>query len=233
MNNLAKTNIHQLVEVANELTQQEGVSRIINSFGVWQSDFNKQPLVFQVDVTIKEIGGDHTRTERGFYFVPTTMPDHALLIAKSMATLDFFNSKYPELDMETQVGIKTEDKVSEEEHTETPAVEEQTEPASVEPAKKTRKPRTAKPKEIVTDVPQVAEVVAEIVAEKPKYSQYDNTKLAHKDALIAMLDKEFDGWRNLGKEKTKAMSAALVGKDFMDEAGLIIPEFKALVKQYV
>ena len=233
MNNLAKTNIHRLVEVANELTQQESVSRIINSFGVWQSDAHKQPLVFQVDVTIKDIGGDNTRTERGFYFVPTTMPDHALLIAKSMATLDFFNSKYPELEMETQVGtVETENKVSEEKQPETQAVEGKVQPVSVEPAKKTRKPRTTKPKEVVAEA-SVAEEVGGNVAEKPKHSAYDNTKLAHKDALIAMLDKEFEGWRNLGKDKTKAMSAALVGKDFMDEAGLIIPEFKELVKQYV
>jgi hypothetical protein len=225
MNNLATTNIHQLVEVANELTQQEGVSRIINSFGVWQSDkASGQPMVFQVDVTIKEIGGDHTRTERGFYFVPTSIPEHALTIAKAMATLDFFNSRYPQLVMETQVGTdKAEDKVSEEGQSEAPVLETETEPVHTEPEKKTRKPRGPKKDK--------SAVGSEAVVEN--YSPYDNTKTAHKDALIAMLDKEFDGWRNLGKEKTKAMSAALVGKPFLNDAGVIIPEFKELVKQYV
>jgi hypothetical protein len=231
MNNLATTNIHRLVEVANELTQQEGITRIINSFGVWQSDkASGQPMVFQVDVTIKEVGGEHTRMDRGFYFVPSSIPEHALLIAKSMATLDFFNSKYPQLEMETQVGTvsKAEDKVSEERGSEVQVSESAEVTVDTEQPKKTRKPRAKK--EVVAEAPQVAEAP---VVEAVKHSPYDNTKTAHKDALIAMLDKEFDGWRNLGKEKTKAMSAALVGKSFMDEAGVIISEFKELVKQYV
>ncbi len=226
MNNLATTNIHRLVEVANELTQQEGVTRIINSFGVWQSDkASGQPMVFQVDVTIKEVGGEHTRMDRGFYFVPSSVPEHALLIAKSMATLDFFNSKYPELEMETQVGIdKAEDKVSEKRGSEVQVSESAEVTVDTEQPEKKRRGRKAKAVE-ATDVAVVVEAV--------KHSPYDNTKTAHKDAFIAMLDKEFDGWRNLGKEKSKAMSAALVGKPFMDEAGVILPEFKELVKQYV
>lgn len=229
MNNLATTNIHQLIEVANELTQQEGVTRIINSFGIWQSDkASGQPMIFQVDVTIKEVGGEHTRMDRGFYFVPSSVPEHALLIAKSMATLDFFNSKYPQLVMEKQSEriVKAEDKVSEERGSEVQVPESQEVAVDTEQPKKTRKPRTKKDQNGVDS--QIVQSV-----EASEYSPYDNTKTAHKDALIAMLDKEFDGWRNLGKDKTKAMSAALVGKPFMNEAGVIIAEFKELVKQYV
>jgi len=222
MNSLINVDLHKLIDIANELTQQEGVSRIINSFGAWSIDNNKQPTTFQVDLTIKEIGGDHTRTERGFYFVPTTMPNHALAIARAMATLDFFNSKYPILEDEVEHRSQTENEISEEKQPEVSVPKDEAESVSPEPAKKTRKPRTTKPK------PEVAEVI-----EKLKHEAYDNTIPVHKDSLIAYLDRHHQGWRDMGKDKTKAMSAALVGKPFLHEDGTICQEFKDLLAGHI
>jgi len=224
MNSLNNVNLHLLIDIANELTQQEGVTRIINSFGAWSVDNNKQPTTFQVDVTIKEIGGEHTRTERGFYFVPTTIPHHALAIAKAMATLDFFNSKYPILEEKVEHRSQTENEVSEEGQPEVSVPEDKAESVDPEPPKKTRKPRTTKPK------PEVAEVAEKV---EVKREAYDNTIPAHKDALIAYLDRHHQGWRDMGKDKTKAMSAALVGKPFLHDDGAICEKFKDLLAEHI
>jgi hypothetical protein len=208
---------------AQELAQSEGVSRFVNSFGGWALDANKQPVVFQVQVTVKDIGGDNTRTEMDYYFIPTTQPDQAIAIAKAIATYNFLCKELPTLEVQQELKIEpagnateAKDEASKEGQPEVQVSEDKTESTNTEQPKKKR---TRKPK---------AEVV-----EQPKYEAYDNTKNAHKDALIALLDKEFVGWRDMGKDKTKAMSATLVGQSFLNENGVILESFKELLNSHV
>ena len=216
----------QTMAVANDL------SRHVGSFGGWALDANKQPVVFQVQVTVKDIGGEHTRTETDYYFIPTTQPDQAIAIAKAIATYNFLDKELPSVEVQQEMKVeqpKAQDNVSEERRPEVQVSKSKEEPANPEQSEKKRRGR--KPKaEIVTNA---AELIEAETTPAEVTEAYDNTKASHKDALIAMLDRDFAGWRDLGKERTKAMSQALVGQPFLDQFGVVAKSFRELITKHI
>lgn len=220
------------IATAQSIVKEEGISRHVGQFGGWALDANKQPVVFQVQVTVKDMGGDNTRTETDYYFVPTTQPDQAIAIAKAIATYNFINEELPSVEVQQELKVepaKAENNVSEEGRSEVQVSESKEEPTNPEQPEKKRRGR--KPKaEVVTDA---AELIEAETTPAEVTEAYDNTKASHKDALIAMLDREFAGWRDLGKERTKAMSQALVGQSFLNQSGTVVQSFRDLISKHI
>ena len=139
MYSLQMLDLDTLIHQAQTMAIKDGYSRHIGNFGGYAVDANKTPIIFQVQVTIKEVGGAETRTESHYYFVPTSQPDQALAIAKAMATLDFAGIPYPlmsDRSGETQDATAAQSEVSEEVGPELSESEESEQPASEKPKQK-------------------------------------------------------------------------------------------------
>jgi hypothetical protein len=114
---------------------------------------------------------------------------------------------------------------------ETPKTEEVKE----EKKKVSKKKETVKveaPKEETIEVKE--EVVAEVVVEEvkpkaPKLLAYDRTKKEHTDMLASYLNTTFGAtWKT--NPNLKDISSGLSGKDFLDDSGLIVESFKAILQ---
>jgi hypothetical protein len=116
-----------------------------------------------------------------------------------------------------------------------PKEEEPKEEVKEEKKKVTKKKETVKveaPKEETVEVKEevVAEVVVEEVAPKAhKFLAYDRTKKEHTDMLASYLNTTFGAtWKT--NPHLKDISASLSGKDFLDDSGLIVESFKAILQ---
>ena len=235
MIDLNALDIDKLIEHASIEAIHGPFTRHIVSFGFIGKE------VTQVQTLIKDIGGSEARTEIDYYFIPTQELDKALIIAKAMATLDFMNLPYPLMSERAPVAkeepknVETQSKVSEEVGSESSEDQGPSQPVD----KKPRKPRGPnKPKEVVVAAAPVVEEASsqdDLLPEKNKFvgDLYDTSKQAHKDAFILLLDKEFPTWRTMGKEKSKAMSSALVGQVFLSNTGVVVASFKEQVAAHV
>jgi hypothetical protein len=221
----------KLITGASELTIKESLSRSIVNFGSWAMDANKNPIVFQVQVLVQEVGGSETRKDNHFYFIPTTQPAQALAIAKAMATYDFLNLEYPQIEEvknhEQPAEVKNE--VSEEVRPEAQVPESKEQSTG----KKSRKPRTPKATtEETVEVVEVAPAFLEQVTLAAEYEPYDRTNVKHKDAYILLLDTINPNWREMGKEASVQLSTNMVGKPFLMGTE-VNSNFKSEVESYV
>jgi len=238
MIDLNALDIDTLIGQASITAIKEPLTRHIVSFGFIGKD------VTQVQTMIKDIGGSETRTEMDYYFIPTQELDKALIIAKAMATLDFMNLPYPLMSERAPVAkeepknVETQSKVSEEVGSESSEDQGPSEPVDKKP-RKPRGPNKPKvevaPKRNPVQLPEESPSQDDLLPEKNKFvgDLYDTSKQAHKDAFILLLDKEFPTWRTMGKEKSKAMSAALVGQVFLSNTGVVVASFKEQVAAHV
>lgn len=79
---------------------------------------------------------------------------------------------------------------------------------------------------------EVEKVKAKKKPRKPKktYAVYDRSIETHKNIFRETLDKNYPNWTKTLAPKAKAASLALEGKEFLDEEGIVIPEFLEALK---
>lgn len=101
----------------------------------------------------------------------------------------------------------------------TPAEKVGEESATSTPARRTRKPKTT------------TEKVEKEEAPKTNYVKYDINIPEHKQLLSSYLTKHHTGWQDKGKS-LKPFSQSLVGKDFLDDKGLVVDSFKKVLSDF-
>lgn len=113
---------------------------------------------------------------------------------------------------------------------------EATIPDSVKPAEEVveKKTRTRTKKTEVKEVaPEVEEEtkVEEVKSDLPlPLTTYNREIEAHRQMLSSYLTTHFPSWKT--KEGVKEFSASLVGKEFLDAHGIVVPSFEKLLNEF-